>query len=519
MPLLARRAAGALLLGVLLGATACAPLTQKAAGPSPLLALPTSVSGKIAFSPPDGATDVTPDHAIVARSVAADAKLVSAIVTGDGSDLVPLKPVGGFFALQQALKTDTTYTVTATYQVGTGAGATSQTATSTFATVSTPKVTAVQPQQVGDAQSVTLTLDQAAKAVSVDGPVNATLAPDGLTVTIVPQTYAQGKTYAFTIRTKNAKGYEGQAQQESFTSLGAATASMYPADGSSNDGVGIPFKLTLSDPPQDRTDFANHLSVSATVTPAPAPAAMDPNNCTPNNTANDPNCAYANQTCPQYNEPVSTSGPLTVDAVWLTSTIVQLKPKTADGYWPADSTITLNAQVHGLKTQAGNWIDSDFKSSFQTADKRVIDVNLTSQDLVACRNGVPANEFLIASGIPKFATRVGTFYIRARVADEHMTNPDEGPGTPYWYDLNHVPWTQYFDQDRALHGAWWHPRTQPWGYPRSHGCVNVQDPTNNTGNPQALPQAHWLWNFDYIGDPVVVHGVTPGLTASSQPVA
>jgi lipoprotein-anchoring transpeptidase ErfK/SrfK len=51
----------------------------------------------------------------------------------------------------------------------------------------------------------------------------------------------------------------------------------------------------------------------------------------------------------------------------------------------------------------------------------------------------------------------------------------------------------------------------------SHGCVNVQTPTDNTKWPAALPQAEWLYNFDNLGDPVVVHGVTPGLTAATQP--
>jgi lipoprotein-anchoring transpeptidase ErfK/SrfK len=200
----------------------------------------------------------------------------------------------------------------------------------------------------------------------------------------------------------------------------------------------------------------------------------------------------------------------------VTASRVRLLPKTSDGYWPADATITLNAKVNGLKTTAGNWVDKDFTSSFQTADKRVIDVDLSSQNLVACRNGTQANQFPIASGIPRHATETGKFYIYARIADEHMRNPN-GPFAPDFYDIQHVPWTQYFNTNgSALHGAWWHNN---FGHPMSHGCVNVEDPTDNVRWPNAAPHAKWLWDFDYLGDPVIVHGVTPGLAPSQQPAA
>ena len=41
-----------------------------------------------------------------------------------------------------------------------------------------------------------------------------------------------------------------------------------------------------------------------------------------------------------------------------------------------------------------------------------------------------------------------------------------------FYYLEDVPWTMYFDEARALHGAYWH---NGFGYPHSHGCVNLSD--------------------------------------------
>jgi lipoprotein-anchoring transpeptidase ErfK/SrfK len=198
---------------------------------------------------------------------------------------------------------------------------------------------------------------------------------------------------------------------------------------------------------------------------------------------------------------------------WLTAKRVQLVPKTADGYWPANSTITLAARLTGYHTAGGSYYVHDVTVNFSTGDKRVVDVDLSSQTLLACKNGTEANRFLISSGTaPTHFTYTGSFYIYSRVADEEMKSP-EGPFAPDFYDIKHVPWTQYFDGGAALHGAWWHNN---FGHPMSHGCVNIQTPTQNTKYPNAKPEAEWLWGFDNLGDPVIVHGVTPGLTPAQQ---
>ena len=59
-----------------------------------------------------------------------------------------------------------------------------------------------------------------------------------------------------------------------------------------------------------------------------------------------------------------------------------------------------------------------------------------------------------------------------------------------YYYLEDVPWTMYYDEARALHGAYWH---NGFGYARSHGCVNL-------GPGDAL----WLYNWASIGDWVYV---------------
>ncbi len=67
-----------------------------------------------------------------------------------------------------------------------------------------------------------------------------------------------------------------------------------------------------------------------------------------------------------------------------------------------------------------------------------------------------------------------------------------------FYYLESVPWTMYYDQARALHGAYWRTR---YGFPQSHGCVNLSP-----------GDAHWLFNWAKEGDWVHVwdpSGKTP----------
>jgi lipoprotein-anchoring transpeptidase ErfK/SrfK len=59
-----------------------------------------------------------------------------------------------------------------------------------------------------------------------------------------------------------------------------------------------------------------------------------------------------------------------------------------------------------------------------------------------------------------------------------------------YYFLQDVPWTMYYDQKRALHGAYWRAM---FGFPQSHGCVNI-----------SVGDSHWLYDWANVGDWVYV---------------
>ena len=474
--------------------SACAPLGASKSAVQ--FSLPSTTKGDLAFTPVDGAAELDPAKTeVVVRAVGSGAHLKSVTLLPDSGQAVDATVKNGQLDLKSGLKSDTHYVVSAVAAVRKQGESTDtdETQTSEFSTATTPKVLSTNPTAIGQGQSVVVTLGPAASSVTIDGPVHGQLGPDGTTLTVVPLDFKQGQTYSFSVRAKNLKGVAGSPQTASFSTLGAATAAAYPDNGTSNIGVGEPLTLTLSGPPVSRSDLVSHLAVSVTV--------------------NQPAVAPGTGGCAAYASPSVASGDLPVTFVWTNDHRVRLVPKAPDGYWPANSTVKLTASITGLLTAAGSSFNSDVVSSFNTGDKRVIDVDLTAQHLLACKNGTPANDFAISSGTSTHATNVGSYYIWLRKPDEEMKSP-EGPFAPDFYDIKHVPWTQYFDGSEALHGAWWHNN---FGHPMSHGCVNVQTPTDNTKWPAALPQAEWLYKFDNLGDPVVVHGVTPGLTAATQP--
>ena len=116
-----------------------------------------------------------------------------------------------------------------------------------------------------------------------------------------------------------------------------------------------------------------------------------------------------------------------------------------------------------------------------------VDVNLTTQTLVAYRGTEPVFTTFISSGTWSHPTVTGQFRIYLRYEAQDMNGYLLG----YDYYLPNVPYVMYFYEDYALHGTYWHNN---FGTPMSHGCVNL-----------ATGDAQWLYNFTSIGTLVSVH--------------
>lgn len=121
-----------------------------------------------------------------------------------------------------------------------------------------------------------------------------------------------------------------------------------------------------------------------------------------------------------------------------------------------------------------------------------IEVNLTTQQVIAWEGDQPVFSFLTSTGLPNTPTVEGKFHIYWKLESTLMT----GPG----YYLPDVPYTMYFYGGYALHGTYWHNN---FGQPMSHGCVNLE-----TGNAQKL--------FEW-ADPVIPPGQTQVVAGADNP--
>jgi hypothetical protein len=135
-----------------------------------------------------------------------------------------------------------------------------------------------------------------------------------------------------------------------------------------------------------------------------------------------------------------------------------------------------------LETDQGWWlreIDATFTRpgpppSDLAPGEKWVDVNITTQTLVAFEGDKPVYATLVSSGrhndedkSKDHKTITGTFSIREKHIAATMEDDGASDGP---YSIQDVPWIMYFHGSYALHGAFWH---SSFGHERSHGCVNM----------------------------------------------
>jgi len=179
--------------------------------------------------------------------------------------------------------------------------------------------------------------------------------------------------------------------------------------------------------------------------------------------------------------------------------LVNLYPSPEPGASPRESLgliyrytrlkIYAHAELDGVRWYqigAGQWVHQHHVAKIQPlaqqpeglVTERWIGIDLYEQVLIAYEGTRPIFATLISSGLPRWPTYEGLFHIYYRQTREFMSWGQVGDD---FYALEEVPWTMFFDEGRALHGAYWH---DGFGYRRSHGCVNM-----------SITDAHWLYQW------------------------
>ncbi len=116
-------------------------------------------------------------------------------------------------------------------------------------------------------------------------------------------------------------------------------------------------------------------------------------------------------------------------------------------------------------------------------DERWFDINLSTQRMYAYDGDKLIKTFIVSTGLPGTPTVTGRFRVYVKYTSTLMT----GPG----YYLPGVQWTMYFYNSYGIHGTYWHNN---FGYPMSHGCVNMRN-----------DDAEWSFNFARVGTLVNIH--------------
>jgi hypothetical protein len=172
---------------------------------------------------------------------------------------------------------------------------------------------------------------------------------------------------------------------------------------------------------------------------------------------------------------------------WLSARQAKFTPNAKWGFETMVK-VKLTGGPKGPATLGGSYVNSDLTSTFETMPSKMIELNLSEQKLYCYEEGALVFSCYIATGKAGYRTRTGDFRIYAK---DRYVDMQSSPGDPEPYMVTDVPFVNWFSGGQAIHGCYW---SSEYGYPRSHGCVNV-----------AVGNAEWVYGWAPVGTPVYVH--------------
>ena len=151
---------------------------------------------------------------------------------------------------------------------------------------------------------------------------------------------------------------------------------------------------------------------------------------------------------------------------------------------------TLNGSVAWVPVRFPNgsgWIASQH-SQFFARQSKWIEVNLSTQELIAWDDALRVSNSPISSGKPGYPTPAGAFTITRKIPVRRLRATVRGER----WDIPGVPWLLAFRRGGFyLHAAYWH---NEFGTPFSHGCVTLP-----------VDYAEWLYEWTPSGTPIWIH--------------
>jgi lipoprotein-anchoring transpeptidase ErfK/SrfK len=305
--------------------------------------------------------------------------------------------------------------------------------------------------------TITLNFDQPVREVHATGSLTLTAVadPTGQTIRLLASGYEQDHRYPIQISYKTRTGVPLPPVNLELNSPPALTAETNMR-GLTNLGLVLPLKLTFSEPLTNRENAMESLQV-------------------------------------RTREGSVISGKWR----WIGERQLKFTPQPA---WPASSMIEVSNDGKNLRSIRGGTLEQARIEQFSTGTDRRLFVYLDSQLVEAVENGEVIRTFKVSTGKTKTPTVTGSFYIYDRYRHKTMKS-DVGRGQRGFYEVEDVPYTQFFHNDYAFHGAYWH---NSFGSPASHGCINMATKEKNKRWPKVSEDAGWLFKWGALGVPVTV---------------
>ena len=312
----------------------------------------------------------------------------------------------------------------------------------------------------GDLGAVTVTDD---KGAPVPGDVTAAPGTPGASVWTPRAPLAYGTTYALTA-TAHGTGKATSAQATSsfstVTPHGLATPSIGPLAGQTV-GVGMPVRVFFD----QRIDDAHKAAVERHLT-------------------------------------VTSSHPTDGTWSWLSDKEVHFRPSD---YWPADTDVTVDADLYGVDLGNGVWGEKDREVRFHVGDKHVSVADAAAHTLTVHDGDTVVQTYPMSAGKDATPTRNGKHVVTESYADMTMNSATFGlaADAPGGYSAK-VRWAvRISNNGEFVHAAPWSVAQQGRSN-ASHGCINL-----------STDRANWFFAFSQPGDIVdVEHSVGPPLSAA-----
>ncbi|HJX42966.1 MAG TPA: Ig-like domain-containing protein [Geodermatophilus sp.] len=283
---------------------------------------------------------------------------------------------------------------------------------------------------------------------------------DGTRVWTPDEDLGYGATYTLTAAATNADGERAEARSTFTTATPDALAvpAIGPLDGETV-GVGMPIRVFFDRPVTDRAAVESHLLVTSS-TPT--------------------------------------------DGVWswVGDTEVHFRPSR---YWPAETDVTLHADLRGVPFGDGVYGERDRTVSFRVGERHVSVADAGTHRLQVFDGDVLVQDFPMSAGAPQTPSYDGAHVVTELNAERVMDSstygvPVDSPGgyrTP-------VRWAvRISDSGEFVHGAPWSVAQQ--GRENvSHGCINL-----------STEDARWFYEFSRPGDVVEIRGSGAGTLTSA----